>query len=277
MTDTEDMNGIGRGEDAPGDPAVIPLGIDWDALDARLASSASASASSLPSYRRVWFLSLIRQGREAEASGRAALAAHCRLRLEQECAAFGISATSSFSAQTGSGTSSRETLRVDPAGTPAHPGSTTATPRTHSGTSPLAALAHRREAASRARLLELLDRHATRLGSDEVEVFRQALAGVAETGAASISDLRRRLVDRLIRSARYRRHAARLKLWKPALPDSIPAGPYNDYQAVEELLHRLLTANAASAEWAAEFLDIYADMRDVRLAYGTLLPGTTKN
>jgi hypothetical protein len=221
----------------------------WDALDARLA--ASAPSATFPSYRRIWFSSLIRQGREADAQGRAALAAHCRTRLEQEFLAFGISLTS-------------------PA--PQELEATAVAVATPSSPSPLKALAARRDLASRARLRELLDRHATRLSPDEVTAYRQALEGATEAGTATISELRRRLVDRLMRAARYRRHAARLAAWRPAPAEGV-SGPYNDYRALEDIMHRIATANPHAAEWAAEFFDIYADMRHVRIAYGTVLPG----
>src|SRR5690606_24312216 len=76
--------GSGAASPAAASGVTAVFGIDWDALAALLATAASAaSASPLPPYRRIWFQSLIRQGREAESQGRAALAAHCFARLEQ--------------------------------------------------------------------------------------------------------------------------------------------------------------------------------------------------
>src|SRR5690606_132593 len=231
----------------------------WDALEARLAAALSEhpgrSGPALPSYRRPWFASLIRQGREAESAGRALLAAHCHARLEREFAQFGVASP------------------PEPAA-----GGTSTAPRPPS---PLAALALRRDAAAPARLRELLDRHAAHLSPDEVAGFAQALeveTGAAATPSASsgtVSRLRRRLLDRLMRAARYRRQAARLAVWNP-VPPSGGTGPYNDYRALEEMLHRIARANPSAAAWAAEFFDIYADMKAVQDAYRTVLPGTHK-
>lgn len=292
-------------------------GIAWEALEARLAFALSdASAGTLPSYRRPWFASLIRQGREAEGTGRAALAAHCRDRLEREFAHFGIApppeasvvavdphvspaspapasapgATPSGDApeasavgETGAGSRAQRGARSPGApgssGTPGAPGRSSDASRPPS---PLEALALRRDAAARARLRELLERHAARLSPDEVAAYTNALAAKAletktreagtgaATGLVSVSELRRRLLDRLMRAARYRRQAVRLAAWAPAPPSGV-AGPYNDHRALEELLHRITRAHPLAAEWAAEFFDIHADMRAVRQAYGTLL------
>jgi hypothetical protein len=270
MSDADEMTETGSAQAVPG--------IDWDALDARLASAASGNSdTALPAYRRIWFVSLIRQGREAEAQGRAGLAAHCLVRLEQEFKVFGIAGLSAHSDR------AQDVLKTDDAGHDHDTDRSTRTVRTEKTSdaaalstkpSPLKALAARREVAARARLRELLDRHDFRLSSDEAAAFRQALDGSGEStgGIASISDLRRRLVDRLMRAARYRRHAQRLAAWKPTPAEGV-SGPYNDYRALEDMLHRVAAANPHAAEWAAEFFDIYADMRGVRLAYGTVLPG----
>lgn len=221
---------------------------DWAALEARV------SGAGIPVYRRAWFLSLIRQGREADLAGRAHLAAHCHARVEKELDTWAA---------------------AHPAASPAAPSPASASP---APASPLADLAARRGSATRARYLELLARHDARLSPAEREAYRAALdpaegaQGAQGAEAAPVSDLRRRLVDRLLRSARYRRQGARLAAWRPAaaLSDDPPAGPYNDYRALEEILHRLA---AAQPEWAAEFLDVYAGMRETRLAYGEMLPG----
>jgi hypothetical protein len=216
----------------------------WDALEARVAGAVMAD------HRRAWFRSLIGQGRAAEADGRPALAAHCRTRAEAELtAAFG------------------------PAGPPPAPVS--------ARTSPLGELRARREAAARTRALELLARHGERLSPPERASFRAALD---EAPDSRIPGLRRRLVDRLLRAARYRRQGARLAAWTAAVPGSgsaphlpevpqseaLPSGPYNDYRALEDMLRRVASAHP---DWAAEFLDVYAEMRAVRRAYGGLLPG----
>ena len=214
----------------------------WDALEARVGDGAAA----LPSYRRVWFLSLIRQGREAEAAGRAALAAHCRERVARELAA------------------------IDRA--PAGPGAPEdrADARTRARVSPLDELAARQGQAARARLLALLARHRDRLPRAEREAFE---AAAADAAPATVTELRRRLVDRLLRAGRYRRQAARLAAWKPLAPESTPAGPYNDYRALEDVLQRT-AARDGGAEWVAEFFDLYETMQATRRLYGQLLPGS---
>ncbi len=300
--DAPDTTNATDATNAPGaldaSSGVPGAGIAWDALEARLAFALSggsgASATTLPPYRRPWFASLIRQGREAEHTGRTALAAHCRDRLEREFAHFGI--TSDIASGITSGITSDIASDIASGIAPLPeaadgegPSASRAEPRKDVGTesggkpsresaaaprppSPLEALARRREAAARARLRELLDRHAARLSPDEAAAFVQALetSGDAAAGAgASVSGLRRRLLDRLMRAARYRRQAARLAAWNPATPSGV-AGPYNDHRALEELLHRITRANPLAAEWAAEFFDIYADMRAVHDAYNTI-------
>jgi hypothetical protein len=221
----------------------------WDALLARVSAEGDDPAlAGLPDYRRAWFFSLIRQGREADAAGRAALAAHCRARAESELAAL-VSAASSAGA---------------PAPDADVPGK--------AGASPLADLAARRGNASRARALEMLNRHGGSLTAAERTDFYAVLEGAVSD--AAVSELRSRLVDRLLRAGRYRRQGARLAGWaaaKPAAsPEDRPAGPYNDYAALEESLRRIAAIHPA---WAAEFLDVYAGMRAVRVIYGELLPG----
>jgi hypothetical protein len=278
MMDADDMSEIEMPAPLAGiEMPVTASGIDWDALNARLVAAASgSSATALPSYRRIWFQSLIRQGREAEGAGRTVLAKHCFARLEQEFKTLGVpqaaEAARGGEIPAASTADVPVSLRHDAARAAGSPsGSSTTSSSPHS---PLKALAARRVLAAHARLKELLDRHDFRLPPDEAAVFRQALDASVESvsGGVTISDLRRRLVDRLMRAARYRRQAARLATWKPAPPAAV-SGPYNDYRALEDLLHRIAAANPHAAEWAAEFFDIYADMRDARIAYGTLLPG----
>lgn len=299
------MNEDERVDTAAAEPAA---GIAWDALEARLASALAGTAgTALPPYRRPWFASLIRQGREAETTGRAALAAHCRDRLEREFAHFGIADSAPpESSAVADGLAGRDPVPEARDVAPADPADATGTKprdpqtprlpgaRAPSGVrtaaasmgrpaaaprppSPLEALAQRRDAAARARLRELLARHAARLSPDEVAGFVQALE-TAETDAApgaTVAGLRRRLLDRLMRAARYRREAARLAAWNPAPPSGV-AGPYNGYRALEDLLHRITRAHPMAAAWAAEYFDIYADMKAVQDAYRTVLPGTHK-
>jgi hypothetical protein len=212
--------------------------LDWDALETRV------SSTSIPGYRRAWFVSLIRQGREAEVAGRSQLASHCLERVEKELRNYSV--------------------EVSAAAAPSPSTSPTSA-------SPLAELAARRGTATRARYLEMLQRHEARLSPTERETYRAALEGA---DAAPVSDLRRRLVDRLLRSSRYQRQGERLAAWarfRPAAAAEVrPAGPYNDFQAVDEMVRRLA---GQQPEWTAEFLDVYAGMRAVRLACGEFLPG----
>lgn len=214
--------------------------VDWNALEAKVSAElgAGGALASLPPFRRVWFESLLRQGRAAGEAGRTALAAHCHARVAAEL--------ESLLAQ--AGTSVAESV---PAPAPRR-------------SSPLADLASRHDDASRRRLLAMLDRHGANLPAGEAEVFRAALEGTPP------AELRRRLVDRLLRASRYRRRAAALRAWNPVPPAAVPAGPYNDRIAVEQLLHRLAQRHP---EWTAEFLDVYDGMRDVVRAFRETLPG----
>ncbi len=204
---------------------------DWDALEAR-------ARAGVPEHRLGWFQSMIRQGREAEQQGRAVLAARCRERVEAELSVFAAvpSASDSPAAPAASGT---------PAA--------------------FAALAARREGALRAGILALLDRHADRLSVAERDAVREALR---DAGEAQLGALRRRLVERLLRAARYRRRAALFRGWKAATPrgedGNLPEGPYNDYRTLEETLRRVASAHP---EWVAEFFDIYAEMRETERKY----------
>lgn len=220
----------------------------WDALEARVSMELGpgGSLAALPPFRRAWFESLLRQGRAAAEAGRAALAAHCRDRIDAELAALAPHAGPA------AGDPSGARAKAAPPAEPA--------PRR---ISPLAALAARHDEASRRRLLMLLERHGARLPGDEAKAFRAALEGTHP------AELRRRLVDRLLRAARYRRRAAGLLAWVPAKADAAPAGPYNDRMAVEQLVHRLAQHQP---EWTAEFLDVYAAMRGVTRAFRETLP-----
>jgi hypothetical protein len=219
-------------------PTTPSSSLDWNALEARV------SSASIPAYRRAWFVSLIRQGREAEGAGRAQLASHCLERVEKELRNYPVGEAAQAVVPSG----------VSPI-----------------SSSPLADLAARRGTATRARYLEMLQRHEARLSPAERETYRAALEGA---DAAPVSDLRRRLVDRLLRSARYQRQGGSLAAWARHRPtaavEARPAGPYNDYQAVEEMVRRLA---GQQPEWTAEFLDVYSGMRAVRAAYAEFVPG----
>ncbi len=203
---------------------------DWEGLEAR-------ARAGVPEHRRGWFQSMIRQGREAGEQGRDLLAARCRERVEAELAALALSP----SAPTSSASPSGDKVAA------------------------FAALALRREGALREGILALLDRHADRLPAAERDAVREALQGAGE---AQLGGMRRRLVERLLRAARYRRRAGLFRGWKAsprAGEDARPEGPYNDYRALEETLRRVAAANP---EWVAEFLDIYAEMRETERKYG---------
>jgi hypothetical protein len=222
-------------------PGVVTPWDGWDALEARVSGGGGGrDAAPVPpvvmaDYRRAWFLSLIRQGRAADAAGRASLAAHCRARVEAELSVLAAASSSAPSSVSGAGARAAS-----------------------SPSSPLADLAARRGVAARARLAELLARHGDRLSAAE-----------------RIAELRRRLVDRLLRASRYRKQGGRLAGWaarKPAAPGTMPTGPYNDYRTLEETLRRIAAARPDGAAWAAEFFDVYAGMSAVRRVYGEFLP-----
>lgn len=212
----------------------------WDELEAR-------ARAGVPEHRRGWFQSMIRQGREAEAQGRETLAARCRARVEAEL-------------------SSRVPGAEEAPASSAAPEAVTA----------FAALAARREEVLRDRVRDLLDRHAEKLPAAEREELREALRSAEGAegagGAARAAGLRRRLVDRLLRAARYRRRADLFAGWKPTPRgadagdgNERPEGPYNDYRALEETLRRVAASNP---EWVAEFLDVYGEMRKTEQRYG---------
>jgi hypothetical protein len=209
---------------------------DWDTLEAR-------SRAGVPEHRRGWFQSMIRQGREAEGQGRETLAARCRERIEAELSALAPSSLASTPTET--------------------PAAATA----------FAALAARRGEALRGSVRDLLDRHAEKLPAAEREELRASLRelerGDADgLGGAQAAGMRRRLVERLLRAARYRRRAGLFAGWK-ANPrtegEARPEGPYNDYRALEETLRRVAASNP---EWVAEFLDVYGAMRETERQYG---------
>jgi hypothetical protein len=212
------------------------MAADWDNLEAR-------ARAGVPEHRRGWFQSMIRQGREAEGQGREALAARCRERIEAELSAL--------------------------ASVRSAPEASSAVSTAPDKVAAFAALALRREGAVREGILALLDRHADRLPVAERDAVREALR---DAGDAHLGGMRRRLVDRLLRAARYRRRAGLFAGWKPsprgadaAGGEARPEGPYNDYRALEETLRRVAASNP---EWVAEFLDVYGEMRGTERKYG---------
>ena len=108
--------------------------------------------------------------------------------------------------------------------------------------------------------------------AEEAEAARLAPAE-REAYAAHGGDaqpLRRKLIDRLLRAEAYRRRGARLSGWKATtVPANSPAGPYNDFIALEQTVQRIASLHP---EWAAEFLDLYGGLNKIRAAYQTLLP-----
>jgi hypothetical protein len=204
---------------------------DWDTLEAR-------ARAGVPEHRRGWFQSMIRQGREAEIAGRETLAARCRERIEAELSAL---TTASSAAATSEAPATAATA--------------------------FAALAARREEVLRGRVRDLLDRHAEKLPAAEREELRAALRDADGLGEAQVAGMRRRLVERLLRAARYRRRAGLFSGWKSTRTEAEarPEGPYNDYRALEETLRRVAASNP---EWVAEFLDVYGDMRETERKYG---------
>ncbi len=134
--------------------------------------------------------------------------------------------------------------------------------------SPLEALKHRWEEASRRRLDALLERHGAALAPAEREVYA-SVAAVPDGTTAHTREQRRALVGRLLRAKIYRRRGVALasSAWVRAVPETAgtPAGPYNSLAALEETLRRVA---AAHPEWVAEFLDLYGGMQAIRKSYG---------
>jgi len=223
--------------------------------------------------RQAYYLSLLRQGREAEEQGRVGVANHCRDLIRRGLEAFAAAQTAraaeaSANASSAAADSSSPSRDLAPQGKPAAP------------VTPLTALRSKWEAASRDRAAALLERHAQRLAPAEREAYLaslESLSAPAASGPAGVSaqPLRRKLVERLLRAATYRRRAASFSGWKSApVPSNGPAGPYNDFVALEQTVQRLAQQQP---EWAAEFLDLYEGMGKIRSAYNALLPAGKKN
>jgi hypothetical protein len=219
---------------------LAEIGAAWALVGERV----RAALPSQLDHRQAYFLSLVRQGREAEEQNRDAVAAHCRACIDKGLAALA----------------------------PLHlraPVSSASVP------SALASLKSRWDAAARGRAAALLERHAARLAPAEREAYGASLEALASVPDKSAQPLRRKLVERLLRAEAYRRRGARLSGWKKApVPATGPAGPYNDFAALEQTVQRLAVLHP---EWAAEFLDLYGDMGKIRSAYGALLPQAKRN
>jgi hypothetical protein len=216
------------------------------AIDRAWAQVAEQVRAALPSqldHRQAYFLSLVRQGREAEEQDRSGVAVHCRACIDK-----GLAALAPLH------------LRAPVSSAPAP--------------SALAALKSRWDAAARGRAAALLERHARRLAPAEREAYGASLEALSSAPDKNAQPLRRKLVDRLLRAEAYRRRGARLSGWKKApVPATGPAGPYNDFAALEQTVQRLAVLHP---EWAAEFLDLYGEMGRIRKAYEGLLPGKAK-
>jgi hypothetical protein len=216
------------------------IGTAW----AQLGDRVRAALPSVADHRQPYYLSLVRQGREAEEQGKP-LAAHCRALVEKGLAALA------------------DASRVSP-------GSTARA----SSASPLASLKARWDESTRVRAGALLARHARRLAPAEREAYLASLDALSSAPDKNAQNLRRKLVDRLLRADAYRRRGARLSGWTTATaPENIPAGPYNDFIALEQTVQRIAGIHP---EWAAEFLDLYEGMGKIRSAYQSLLPAGKK-
>jgi hypothetical protein len=235
---------------------VEEIGAAWAAVAARV----RAALPSADDYRQIYFLSLVRQGREAAERERPAVANHCLAVIDRGLAALtsadvhSVTNSSKISASSGSNSSGSSS------------GSSSA----------LVSLKSRWDAAARDRAAALLVRHAKRLSPAEREAYAASLETLsAEPLKASAQPLRRKLVERLLRAEAYRRRGARLSGWtKAPVPATGPAGPYNDFAALEQTVQRIAVSHP---EWAAEFLDLYAGMNRIRSAYQTLLPAGKKS
>jgi len=223
---------------------------------ARVSERVRAALPSSSDPRQAYFLSLARQGREAEEQGRSGVAGHCRACVEKGLAAL-TDAGAALEAQ-----------RAASASTDSSGSSTSA--RSVAQPSALSALKSRWDAAARERAAGLLKRNAARLAPAEREAYAAAFEALSSSPGKSAQPLRRKLIDRLTRATAYRRRAARLSGWtaSPA-PETGPAGPYNDFAALEDMVRRVA---ASHPEWTAEFLDLYGNMNALRKAYMELLP-----
>ena len=228
---------------------LAEIGAAWAQLGERVRAALPTSED----YRQIYLLSLLRQGREAEEAGRAKVAGHCRACI--------VSALDARAARTPASVSSAP-APVATTGKPAAPQTA------------LTRLKDRWEAAARDRAAALLARHAKRLAPAEREAYVASLDSLSAAPNAGARPLRRKLVDRLLRAASTRRRASRLSGWKSAPgPVNGPAGPYNDFVALEQTIQRIAQIHP---EWAVEFSDLYGDMLKIRTAYQGLLPASKK-
>jgi hypothetical protein len=215
------------------------IGEAWANVSERIRAVLPSSAEP----RQAYFLSLARQGREAEEQGRSGVAAHCGACIEKGLAALNAARA------------------AEPARAPAKPAEASA----------LKALKARWDKAARQRAEALLQRHAARLAPAEREAYAAAFEALSASPDKTAQPLRRKLIDRLARAGAYRRRARRLAGWTASPPpETGPAGPYNDFAALEDMVRRVA---ASHPEWAAEFLDLYGNMNALRDAYRELLPG----
>jgi hypothetical protein len=224
---------------------LAEIGAAWAQVGERIRAALPSGGD----YRQAYFLSLLRQGREAEELGRATVAAHCRRCIESGLAALPTTAPAVQGVTTSSGKFAESQSAAAP--------------------SALSLLKGRWDTAARQRAATLLARHAKRLAPAEREAYAASLEALS-TASGGAQPLRRKLIDRLLRAQAYRRRGARLSGWKSTpVPENGPAGPYNDFIALEQTVQRIAGIHP---EWAAEFLDLYGDLNKIRGAYQTLLP-----
>jgi hypothetical protein len=220
---------------------LAAIGETWAHVSERV--RAVLPSSSDP--RQAYFLSLARQGREAEEQGRSGVAAHCGACIEK-----GLDERTAI----------LESQRA----------ASSASPRPSAQPSALQNLKARWDEAARKRAEALLQRHAASLAPAEREAYAAAFEALSSSPGKTAQPLRRKLIDRLTRASAYRRRAQRLSGWTASPPpETGPAGPYNDFAALEDMVRRVA---ASHPEWAAEFLDLYGNMGALRKAYGELLP-----
>ena len=134
--------------------------------------------------------------------------------------------------------------------------------------SPLQSLRERFEGASWKRFEGLLQRYGHRLTAAE----RISYAAQASASAGSGMELRRRLLDRLLRSAAQRRRPHRWEELESL--ETLPRGPYNDRAVLEETLRR---ASVSDPEWTRELLDLYARLGKLQAICQTLTPQVGKS